>query len=143
MLEYTQVKLFFGYLDKTPKYSLPSAPAHPPGMMVELKPSVRAVDIYRHGNETAVVLEGENLWFCHQVTVGGHHEPLPAQKATAVSIQFNVPHKDGAIKVEAGKVSVSLLSQFSRPVKETIVANVEVSAVACAAGTCMHELFFD
>ena len=96
-------------------------------MMAELKPSIRAINICHHGNEIAVVLEGENLWFCHQVTVGGHHELLPAQKATAISIRFNIPRKDGAINVESGKVKVSLQSHFSRPMKDSIVANVEVS----------------
>ena len=98
--------------------------------MVELKPSVRAVDICRHGNETAVVLEGENLWFCHQVTVGGHHELLPAQKATALSIQFNIPHQECDIfNVEDDKVKVSLQSHFSSPIEESISASVKVSTV--------------
>ena len=97
--------------------------------MAELKPSIRAIDICHHGNEIAVVLEGENLWFCYQVTAGGHHELLPAQKATAISIRFNIPRKEGAINVESGKVKVSLQSHFSRPIKDSIVANVEVRFV--------------
>ena len=97
--------------------------------MAELKPSVLAVDIGHHGNETAVVLEGENLWFCHQVTVGGHHELLPAQKATASSIQFSIPRKDSAIIVEDEKVKVSLQSHFFKPINESTAANVEVSVI--------------
>ena len=120
--------LFHGYLDESPKYSLPSS-HRPPRVMVELKPSVRSVDICHHGNEIAVVLEGENLWFCHQVTVGGHHELLPAQKATASSIQFNIPRKDGVINVEGEKVIVSLHSHFFKPNKEAIMVNVEVMII--------------
>ena len=63
------------------------------------------------------------------VTVGGHHELLPAQKATAISIRFNLPRKDGAINVVSGKVKVSLQSHFSRPMKDSIVVNVEVSVM--------------
>ena len=133
VLEYVREKLFHGYLDKESKYSLPSSPAHPPGGMTELKPSVRAVDICHHGNEIVVVLEGENLWFCHQVTVGGHHELLPAQKVTASSIQFSIPHKDAVLNVEYGKVKVFLQSHFSRSMKESIVVNVEVSAMRASA----------
>ena len=95
--------------------------------MAELKPSVLAIDICHHGNETAVVLEGENLWFCHQVTVGGHHELLPAQKATASSIQFNFPREDGSIDIERGEVKITLQSHFSKSIKDSITTNVEAS----------------
>ena len=127
VLNYIQGMLFHGYLDQAPKLSLPSSPAHPPGGMAELKPSVRAVDICHHGNETAVVLEGENLWFCHQVTVGGHHELLPAQKATASSIQFSLSRQDNSISIEDGRVEICLQDHFSRPIKESVEVNVEVS----------------
>ena len=129
MLKYIQAKLFLGYLDKDPKYSLPSAPAHSPGTLSNLKPSVRSVEICHHGNETAVVLEGENLWFCHQVTVGGHHELLPAQKATASSIQFNIPRQDGNIEIKDGKVKISLENHFFRSTTESVTPNVEVTII--------------
>ena len=108
--------------------------------MAELKPSIRAIDICHHGNEIAVVLDGENLWFCHQVTVGGHHELLPAQKATAVSIRFNTPRKEGAINVVSGKVKISLQSHFSRPAKDSFVANIEVSVMSFIKSKVITEL---
>ena len=102
--------------------------------MEDLKPSLEAVNICHHGGETAVVLEGKNLWFCYQTTVGGHHQLLPAQKATASSIQFNLPHKAVVTTVEDGKVRVSLQSHFFRAVRNSFNPNVEVKFICC---TCV------
>ena len=87
---------------------------------------MQAVNISHHGNETAVVLEGEDLWFCYETTVGEHHQLLPARETTASSIQFNIPRK--AITVEHGKVKVLLKSLFNKPYNEYITAHIEVTS---------------
>ena len=127
MLQYIRRKVFYGYLEKEPKYSLPSAPKDAPGELHDLKPSVQAVNICHHGNEAVVVLEGKNLWFCHQITVGRCNQLLPAQKTTASSIQFNFEHKDRhKITISDGRVMVSIQSYFNRKVEKFVTAHLEV-----------------
>lgn len=124
MLVYIRRKLFHCYLEKEPNYSLPLVPKHVLREVEDLKPSLEAVNICHHGGETTVVLEGRNLWFCYQTTVGEHHQLLPAQKATASSIQFNLPLKSVA---KGEKVKVSLQSHFSKAVKYCLIPNIEVN----------------
>ena len=79
-----------------------------------LKPSVTSVELHSHGNELAIVVEGSNLWFCYQVSVGGHTVQTPAHELSGTSIQFNIPMEENKVKVEEGKVMVVLYSHFSK-----------------------------
>ena len=116
-------KVFNGFLDRDLKYSIPSAPKHAPGEISDLKPNADSVELRRLGSETAIVLEGSNLWFCHQVIVGSHTVKTPARDLSSSSIQFNVQKENCKIVTEGGKVKVVLHSHFAKPVKQEVPAN--------------------
>ena len=79
-----------------------------------LKPTVTSVELHSHGNELAVVVEGSNLWFCYQVSVGGHTVQTPAHDLSGTSIQFNIQREESKVKVEEGKVMAMVYSNFSK-----------------------------
>ena len=108
-----------GHLDKPPKYEFPPAPKHAPGDVDGLKPSIDEIHIHHHGNETATVLEGSNLWFCHQVSFCGHTVPTRFQEISGSSIQLNIPRESQEkSKVNESKGKVSLHTHFSsKPIK--------------------------
>ena len=119
-------KLFISFLDKDPKYCIPSAPKYAPGEIGDLKPSIDSVELRHLGSETAIVLEGSNLWFCNQVFVGTLQSvKTPARVISGSSIQFNVQKENCKIKTESGKVKVVLNSHFAKPVKQEVTANVK------------------
>ncbi len=109
-------KLFRAFLDRAPKYDLPPLSKHTPGVVDLLRPSIEAVELCNHGSEKAVALEGRNLWFCYQISVGGHSVKIPPQDLSGTSIQFNVPHSK-AIVTDGGFVKVTTQSHFNKPVK--------------------------
>ena len=108
---------------RDPKYSIPSAPKHAPGEISDLKPDVESVELCRLGSETAIVLEGSNLWFCYQLIVGTHTVKTPARDLSSSSIQFNFQKENHKIVTEDGKVKVVLHSHFAKPVKQMVSAN--------------------
>ena len=116
-------KIFIGFLDRDPKYSMPSAPKHAPGEVSDLKPSADSVELRRLGSETAIVLEGSNLWFCYQVIIGIHTVKTLARDRSSSSIQFNVQKENHEIATEDGKVKVVLHSHFAKPIKQEVPAN--------------------
>ena len=116
-------KVFIGFLDRVPKYSIPSAPKHAPGEISDLKPTADSVELRHLGSETAIVLEGSNLWFCYQLIVGTHTVKTPARDLSSSCIQFNVQKENHKIVTEDGKVKVVLHSHFSKPVKQMVSAN--------------------
>ena len=115
--------VFIGFLDRDPKYSIPSAPKHALGEISDLKPSADSVELRRLGSETAIVLEGSNLWYCYQVIVGTHTVKTPARDLSSSSIQFNLQKENHKIVTEDGKVKVVLHSHFSKPIKQEVPAN--------------------
>ncbi len=74
------------------------------------------MELQHHGSEKAVALEARNLWFCYQISVGGHFVKTPPQDLSGTSIQFNVPQSK-AIATDGGIVKVTTQSHFSKPVK--------------------------
>ena len=128
MLVYLQKKVFIGLLDRKPKYIFPPAPPHPPGEVDGLRPAVEGVEIRHHGSETAVVVEGDNLWFCYQLSVGGRTKEIPADHISGSSIQFNVQKdKEKIAALEDGKAKVILHNYFTKPVKQEVPVNEKVS----------------
>ncbi len=115
-------KLYHGHLEKAPKYKLPPLSKHPPGPVSQLKPSIEGVELRHHGSETAVALEGKNLWFCYQLSVGGHSEKTPPQDLSGTSIQFNIP-KGKSSTTDGGSVRVTTHSHFTKPVKQEVVVS--------------------
>ena len=93
-----------------------------------LKPSVTSVELHSHGNELAVVVEGSNLWFCYQVSIGGHTVQTPAHDLSGTSIQFNIQREESKVEVEMGKVMAVLYSLFSKkPLSEEVPVLQKVS----------------
>ena len=119
--EYTR-HIFDAHLDKIPKYVLPETPQLGLGDVSGLKPTVSEVLIHHHGNQIAVALEGNNLWFCYQISFRGHKVPVYASTASNTSIQFNIPYESSPWK-DNSKI-VTLYSYFSsKPIKnETTVS---------------------
>ena len=118
-------KLFISFLDRDPKYSIPPAPKHAPGEIGDLKPSIDSVELHHLGSETTTVLEGSNLWFCYQVSIGAQSMETPARDISGSSIQFNFQNKYHKSITEDGKVKVVLHSYFAKPVKQEVTANVK------------------
>jgi len=96
-----------------------------------LKPTVTSVELHSHGNELAVVVEGSNLWFCYQISIGGHTVQTPAHDLSGTSIQLNIPMEESKVKVEEGKVMVVLCSHFSKK-----PLNKEVPTIQKVCGRC-------
>lgn len=117
MLKYSN-RIFESYLDKFPKYSFPDALRHALGDVDDSKPSVCEVQIHHHGNESAVVMEGSNLWFCYQLSFRGLKLSVPASDISASSIQFSgvkVPTESTAA-LSSGNENVNLFSHFKSKV---------------------------
>ncbi len=120
-------KLFHGFLDRAPKYDLPPLSKDTPGAVGLLRPFIEAVELQHHGSEKAVALEGRNLWFCYQVSVGGHTVKTPPEDLSGTYIQFNVPESK-AIVTNGGIVKVATQSHFNKSVKyEVSISGKKVS----------------
>lgn len=93
-------------------------------MLTEAKPSVSGIIFSRLGDEIAVAVEGDNLWFCDQIKVGSRSGSRVintcGSDASKRSINFNyVPSSDGDLLVEhkADTVEVCLYSHFCNPIR--------------------------
>ena len=68
------LRILRGYLDKDPCYKIPKRKSRRsvPGVQ-SIKPTISKVEIHcqQHpdGKEFSVVFKGDNLWFCHKITV--------------------------------------------------------------------------
>ena len=124
-------KVFRAHLEREPeKFTVSSlkTEATEVGM---LKPKVKSIRIYAYPNEHAVVLEGENLWFCHEVDLGEGDALIRRVKnsnaITGRSIQFSYePTGKSDLLVTHHNVKVTLRSHFANPIrnKDIIVEQV-------------------
>ena len=135
MAEYCQ-KIFRSSLEKFPEYTPPSPTKQSPVELTMLKPSVTSVELHSHGNELAIVAEGNNLWFCYQISIGGHTVQTQAHDLSGTSIQFNVQREESKIKVVEEKVEVVVCNHFSKkkPPNNIVPVHRKVSA-SCALTT--------
>ena len=133
-------KVFRAFLEKSTTreavYKIPSSPKYVPLELSDLKPSLTSVQLHRHGNELAVVVEGSNLWFSYQIALQGMPRvPIPGSKSSGCEIQFNIKGDD-SIALEDGKVKevrVTLHSYFSKTTKVDVPLQHKV-------GLCMSLL---
>ena len=128
-LVYIRKKLFRGFLEKEPSYTFPSAQKLAPPIVPNLKPMIEAVKIRHHGDNASVAVEGENFWFCYNVTVGCHSRRLPSQDITGSSIQFDGPQHKTSTVTEDRKVHVSLQSHFFKNVNQEVQVDEKVRAL--------------
>ena len=123
-----------GFIEKdVPKYVIPS-PAEPVKEIGFLKPEVTNIEVHKYSNEVAVVLQGDNLWFCHEIRLGSYVPPVPklAEHIARRSIQFNFRLSGDITNIVAGdgRVKVALLSHFAHPIRRTVKAEM-VSCFYC------------
>ena len=128
MFEYSK-RVFEGHLDKHPKYSLPETMKHALGDVDDLRPSLCEIKIHHHGSESAIVVEGSNLWFCYQVSFRGHKILILASKVSGSSIYFNVAtvHCNRSV----AKEDISVDNYFkSKPIRQKVDVVEKVSQAA-------------
>ena len=136
MLEYSS-SLFENYLDKSPKYSFPEVLQRALSDVDDSKPSISEIQIHHHGSESAMVMEGSNLWFCYQLSFRGLKLSVPVSDISGSSIQFNgveVPVESMAA-LSSGKEVVNIFSYFK---SKAIRQEVEVHERVRYRGYAMH-----
>ena len=128
MHEYSKT-IFESYLDKTPKYTFPEVKQQALGDVDDSKPAIYEVQIHHHGNESAVVMEGSNLWFCYQLSFRGLKLSVPASDISGSSIQFNgVKVPTESMDIPSGKEIVNLFSHFkSKVIRQKVEVHERVS----------------
>lgn len=117
-------KLLKAHLEKEPQYVVPF-PVKNVTDIPTLKPKATSIQIYTYPNEHAVVLEGENLWFCHKVDLGEKESLIRhvknSEAITGRSIQFNYePTEKSDLLVTNHRVKVTLHSHFANPIRNKI-----------------------
>ena len=141
-----------GFLDRDsppPKYVIPS-PAEAIKEIGFLKPEVTTIEVHKYPNEVAVVLQGDYLWFCHEIRLGSYAPPIPklAEYTARRSIQFNFSLSETAnIVTDDDHVKVTLFSHFANPIRRRVKAEL----VSCwimrrntppsIPGTCVSFIF--
>ena len=116
------LKITKGYLECSPEYTFPPPQTNVIKDIALLKPSVQSVSFHRHGKELAVVVEGDNLWFCYSINVGFLKSiKTEAENVTRRSIQFNYTPKSESDFHTEETIGVKLLSQFSNPIRRRTI----------------------
>ena len=80
-----------------------------------IKPEIKSVSFHVYGNELAVTVTGESLWFCNEVKVNTCRQSITAVSTSQKSLQFNIEVGDH-FPSTSDCVQVKLWSQFSSPV---------------------------
>ena len=122
-------RMFHGFLKKPPEYAPPPSPKGALPELNDLKPALSSVELHRHGNELAVVVEGSNLWFSYQISLHNTEKiSIPGDESSGTSIQYNLHgDQEDKVEVESGKVKVFLQTHFSsKMVKEHIPVHKKV-----------------
>ena len=116
-----------GFLEKgSPKYVVPN-PAEAVTEIGFLKPEVTTIEVHKYPDEVAVVLQGDNLWFCHEIRLGNYVPPVPklVEHIARRSIQFNFRLSETAnIVTDDGHVKVTLFSHFANPIRRRVKADL-------------------
>ena len=116
------------YLEREPDRHTPAARAvEKVGRIGMLIPTLARIELQIHPNEHVLVLEGENLWFCHKLQLGDYSNMVDIdtnfQNVTEHMIRFNFPPNERLLGLAAeGEVKVTLHSHFTRaiPVRQNI-----------------------
>ena len=125
-------------LDKFPKYSFPQSPQHALGDVPGLLPDISGIQIHHHGSESAIVIEGSNLWFCYAVSFRGQKLPIPASDVSGSSIQFNeVVVATNTEFMTHGEELISLENHFkSKPLRQKVEVLEKVVKI-CIIAMCL------
>ena len=116
------------YLEREPERYIPAARAvEKVGCIGMLNPNPIRIELQIYPNEHVLVLEGENLWFCHKLQLGEYDNMVDIdtnfQNVTQRMIRFNFPPNERLIGLAAeSEVKVTLHSHFARanPVRRNV-----------------------
>ena len=122
------------YLEREPESYTPAGRARAVekvGHIGMLNPTPTRIElqIYPSPNEYILVLEGENLWFCHKIQLGDYNNRVDIDtdflNTTQRMIRFNFPPNERLIGLAAqGVVKLTLNSHFANPVRQSIEVQV-------------------
>ena len=90
-----------------------------------MKPTIASASFHINGNEVAITVAGDNLWFSTLVKVGPFQHKVSAENTSQKSLQFNIT-VEGKKQFSgvSDSVSVKVWSQFSS--KPAMNTNTEV-----------------
>ena len=136
MTNYAQ-KVFHGFLKKPPEYAPPPSPKGALPELDDLKPALSSVELHRHGNELAVVVEGSNLWFSYQISLYDTQKiSIPGEESNGTSIQYNISgDQEDTVEMDSGKVKVLLQTHFS---SKLVRQHVSVHKKVIITYICSH-----
>ena len=121
--------MYATYFDKQPKLKI-IEPVSSFSEVAATKPVTKSIAFHQHGNELAITLEGEDLWFVNSIQVGTLNKLSVSAKATnQKSIQFNLPYKQNpelSITADA-EVKVVVESQFCKPINSSLKVTKKVT----------------
>ena len=141
MSTYTQ-KIFRAFLEKQPKYELPTSPNGALCELDDLKPILSSVELHCHGNELAVVVEGSNLWFSYQITLHDTQKiDIKGDEANGTAIKYHLKgdHENKVVVVDE-KVKVFLLTHFSsKAVRQNVSVHKKVSIIIVIQRYYVHQ----
>lgn len=90
-----------------------------------LKPDVFSITFCRHGDEIALILHGQSLWFCSKIKVEGKSRSIFIDNleadATNRSVHFNYTPKDEndlIIERQTTTVNIVLYSHFTSAINK-------------------------
>ena len=114
------------YLKKEAISSLPSVSNNAELQEVGfLKPRATSAEFHMFPNEHVIVLEGNNLWFCHKVHIGRKENTICIDSPSNImrgSIQFSFEPTEKTEKLcENGGVHVTLYSHFAPHVSKSVL----------------------
>ena len=127
-----QGKFLKSYLQE-PSVGLPVQPNTKIAEVALLKPTALSVEFHLYRDEHVIVLEGNNLWFCHKICLGEKKNSIVIDSPGNImrrSIQFKFPpsKKTENIVVDRG-VNVVLHSHFTEPFQKRVQAKKVCDAI--------------
>ena len=114
------------YLEREPERYTPADRAvEKVGRVGMLNPTPTKIQLQIYPNERALVLEGENLWFCYKLQLGDYGNMVDMdtnfQNVTQHTIRFILPPNERQVGVAAeGVVKLTLHSHFANPVRQNV-----------------------
>jgi len=115
-------------------YSNPPQPRKPVTEANSLKPLVQSLEYHHYDDLDSILIQGENLWFLHQVHIDPHDLLTQPQDVSSNVVQFSCPPTATSVQ-QAGSneasasTGIKAFSHFSDPVASSIPVSHKVSFV--------------
>ena len=108
-----------------------------------LTPIVKEAELHHYDNKLAILLTGENLWFCHHIHVGAHQHlvKLPAvHYASQTFIQFDCSLEEFETECNNTEIDIRLHSYFaeSEPGPKSIPIRAHKVCVCVCVCVCVY-----